>query len=294
MAPPAPAAALLSLKVRLADARPPVWRRLEVAGDLTVEDLVDVLLAAMGWHNLHRHRIIVLPDGDGATDGEPGPNDEWAVPVADLLGRVGDRIDFRYDLVARWDHEVETTAVEALPPDHPGATLRDGRGPCPVDVEPGKAPTGEPRRFRVAERDAAVRAAIHLPHGRRDIARREAEIMAWFVRWVGSGRALTMSGRLTKSAVTEILVARRWTDPGHTAGAHRPVGVPEALAYPVLVLDSRARALGLVEGQADRLVATVKGRELVDDADRLAEEIVRAYPRSVLWGSAPRGWSARR
>lgn len=302
MAPPARAATLLTLRVRLVGARPPVWRRLEVSGDLTVEDLVDVLLAGMGWRNLHRHEIHTLPRagagragaGDGAEGGSPVPVDEWAVPAARLLGTVGDRIRFRYDLVAGWEHEVETIAVGPLPRDHPGAAVRDGRGACPVDVEPGAGPTGVALRFRVAERDAAVRAAIHLPHGRREIARTEAGLMAWFVDWVGSGRALTRSGRLTRPAVAEVLAVRHWAAPGHTVGAHRSGAPPESLAYPVLVLDARARALGLVESRADRLVATARGRELAADELRLADEIVHAYPRSVLWGSAPRGWSARR
>lgn len=297
--PPDPGRTLLTLRVRLVGARPPVWRRLEVAGDLTVEDLVDVLEAAVGWRNLHRHEIVVLPSGArwarrGLPGGTPGPVDEWAVPVAALLGTVGDRIGFRYDLVERWEHDVETIAVGRLPGGHPGAALLDGRGACPVDVEPGSDVAGEPVRFRVADADAAVRAAAYLPHGRLDIARTEAEVMAWFVEWVGTGRALTRSGRLTRPAVAEVLAARRWTAPGHTAGAHRSGAPAEALAYPVLVLDARARALGLVESRADRLVATDRGRELAADRDRLAQAIVDAYPRSVLWGTAPRGWSARR
>ena len=318
-APPGTGATLLTLRVRLLGSRPAVWRRLEISGDLTVEDLVDVLKAAMGWRNLHRHRITVLPRADGrggrgrggggrggggaahAGDGDettrPGPVDEWATPVSALLGGVGDRIGFRYDLVARWDHEVRTLAVDPSPADHPGAALLDGRGACPVDLEPGATPADpapEPERFRVADRDTAVRAAVHLPHGRLEIARAEAELMAWFVDWVGTGRALTAAGRLTRNAVSDILAARDWAGPGHTVGAHRCAPTPEVLAYPVLVLDSRARSLGLVEHRLDRLVATTRGRELAADPPGLAAEIVRLFPRSVLWGTAPRGWSGRR
>lgn len=293
---PDPDTNLLTLQIRLIGASPPVWRRVEIAGDVTVEVFGEILQAAMGWRNLHRHEIVRLPAGrrrGGLPPGEQGPADEWAVPLTALLSQPGERVGYRYDLVARWEHEVEVVHVGPRPADHPRATLLDGRGSCPADVEPGTRGSREPAAFHVAGADSAVRRALDLPHGRGDIAVREAELMAWFVDWVGDGVGLTRSGRLMDEAVARILAARSWSGPGHTAAAHRTGTTTEDRAYPVLVLDSRARALGLVENRSGTLLATGRGRELAEDRGRLAVEITEAYPRSVLWGSAPRGWSAR-
>jgi hypothetical protein len=47
------------LKVTLAQVRPPVWRRIQVASDVTLARLHRVLQVAMGWENRHREKINV-------------------------------------------------------------------------------------------------------------------------------------------------------------------------------------------------------------------------------------------
>src|SRR6202034_4145249 len=43
------------IKVTLLGTRPPIWRRLLVPADLTLEQLHDVLQLAMGWEDWHLH-----------------------------------------------------------------------------------------------------------------------------------------------------------------------------------------------------------------------------------------------
>ena len=45
------------VRLDLHGARPPVWRRLELPGDLTLPRVHDVIQAAMGWSNSHLHRF---------------------------------------------------------------------------------------------------------------------------------------------------------------------------------------------------------------------------------------------
>ena len=43
------------LKVTLRRIRPPVWRRVKVRSDITLEDLHRVLQVVMGWTDNHMH-----------------------------------------------------------------------------------------------------------------------------------------------------------------------------------------------------------------------------------------------
>jgi hypothetical protein len=45
------------VRLDLQGAKPPVWRRLELPGDLTLARLHDVIQAVMGWTDSHLHRF---------------------------------------------------------------------------------------------------------------------------------------------------------------------------------------------------------------------------------------------
>lgn len=45
------------VRLDLHGAKPPIWRRLELPGDLTLPRVHDVIQSAMGWTNSHLHRF---------------------------------------------------------------------------------------------------------------------------------------------------------------------------------------------------------------------------------------------
>jgi len=62
-----PAAPTYQLKVTLAEVGPPVWRRIRVRGDLSLERLHAVVQRAMGWYDSHLHEWTV----EGRRYGQP-------------------------------------------------------------------------------------------------------------------------------------------------------------------------------------------------------------------------------
>lgn len=46
-----------TVKAILHGAKPPVWRRLELPGDLTLDMLHEVLQVAFAWHGYHLHQF---------------------------------------------------------------------------------------------------------------------------------------------------------------------------------------------------------------------------------------------
>lgn len=126
----------LQLKVTLCHTRPPVWRRLEVRGSMTLGRLHDVLQIALGWTDSHMHQFVA----DGVVYGVPDP--DWDMPVKSearvrldrVLREPKDAIVYEYDFGDGWEHLV--VLEQLLPLDrarhrHPRVT--GGRRACPPE-----------------------------------------------------------------------------------------------------------------------------------------------------------------
>lgn len=108
------ASRVYQLVVTLADSDPPVWRRLLVDAEASLDQLHEVLQAAFGWWNYHlyefevgrTHYGIPDPDGDG---GEP-PVDARRTRLADVAA-ARSLFTYTYDFGDNWRHVVEVEAV---------------------------------------------------------------------------------------------------------------------------------------------------------------------------------------
>ena len=134
--------ATLRLHVQLDGAFPPVWRRLEVACDLGLDDLHDVLQVAFGWDDAHLYRFTLGPEDDpGAAfactaDLAQGFDDDaslptWDVRVDELLAEPGERLHEQYDYGDNWwlTIEVEDVVVGRVPPGRARVIEGAGAGP---------------------------------------------------------------------------------------------------------------------------------------------------------------------
>jgi hypothetical protein len=122
------------IKVQLCGVtKPPVWRRLQVPADLSLDRLHEVIQTAMGWHNCHMH---VFSDGwseYGLPDRELGHQDERKVNLSQLLTKVGDKIGYNYDFGDDWLHDI---VLEKILPAGAGVTsavCTAGKGACPPE-----------------------------------------------------------------------------------------------------------------------------------------------------------------
>jgi len=107
------------LKVKLSEVRPPIWRRLRVAADLTLRDLHHVLQIALGWTDSHLHEFEIRGKRYGMPDpeedlGEPAL-DEVSYRLAELL-RKGGRAEYTYDFGDGWSHEIVVEDTVPLDP----------------------------------------------------------------------------------------------------------------------------------------------------------------------------------
>src|SRR5215211_3229694 len=126
---------IYTLKVELCDVRPPVWRRVEVAADVSLFDLHRILQAAMGWTDSHLHQFIHRGTYYGAPDHEFGmPTvSERRTRLSDLLVRPKDRLIYEYDLGDSWQHEVTLEKIGEPQPDFRYPRVIAGKRACPPE-----------------------------------------------------------------------------------------------------------------------------------------------------------------
>ncbi|MCU0586525.1 MAG: plasmid pRiA4b ORF-3 family protein [Syntrophobacteraceae bacterium] len=125
------------MKISLKGAKPPIWRRVLVPGELTLGQLHDVIQAAMGWDGGHLHMFKVW----GLEYGVPNP--DWEMDVEDEDRVTLDRLQFKeksrflylYDFGDDWAHDI---LVEKILPREDGKhypiCIKGSRACPPEDV----------------------------------------------------------------------------------------------------------------------------------------------------------------
>ncbi|MBP2369081.1 plasmid pRiA4b ORF-3 family protein [Pseudonocardia parietis] len=131
------------VRVDVTGTKPPLWRRLELASDMLLDELHDVLQAAFGWTDSHLHQFGSGTEYYGrdteyylcpfeVEEGETGIP-EGEVRIDEVLAGPGDTLFYLYDFGDGWQHTVRLETV--LPREGPGprAVCTAGRRPGPPE-----------------------------------------------------------------------------------------------------------------------------------------------------------------
>jgi len=133
------AATVHQLKVSLHDAKPPVWRRLEIPSAMTLDRVHAVLQIAFGWYDVHLHSFETVCGEFGVPDGEDWADegDESAVTLAQVAATEKAKVSYVYDLGDDWRHDI---VVERIVPAEAGVAYprcTGGKGTPPEDDSGG-------------------------------------------------------------------------------------------------------------------------------------------------------------
>jgi hypothetical protein len=107
---------LYQLKVTLRDVDPPIWRRIQVWEDTSLDQLHRILQIVMGWEDCHLHefrigrRLYSIPDADDDLY-ERKVIDERRQQLKHVLPRVGTLFQYLYDFGDSWDHDLLLEAI---------------------------------------------------------------------------------------------------------------------------------------------------------------------------------------
>jgi hypothetical protein len=103
---------IYQMKATLLGTDPPIWRRLLVPAELTLEQLHDVLQLAMGWEDCHMHEFRIGQQRFGKPDpmerafGGPRTASERTARLFNVLARAGAKAVYTYDFGDSWDHQI--------------------------------------------------------------------------------------------------------------------------------------------------------------------------------------------
>jgi hypothetical protein len=274
--------ATLRVRADLRDARPPIWRRLDIASDAHLDEVHRVLQTAFGWTDSHLHRFsiggspfdlssaVYLCPFD-VEEGDEGEGvDERLVRLDELVVEPGDRLFYVYDYGDGWDHVLRLESVRDRSPDEPRAVAIDGRRAGPPEDCGGmggyeellEAGAVDGAAFDLAAVNAALAHVGASPSlllggpGLDEFARR----LSWLLDRIGEdGITLTAAGYLPPAVVREAFDAwhleREWIGAGNR----------EDQTYPVMEVRQEAHDLRLVRRYKGRLLLTTLGRQLRGD-----------------------------
>jgi Plasmid pRiA4b ORF-3-like protein len=96
---PAP---VYQIKVSLRGAKPPIWRRLLVPGDITLNRLHQTILAVFGWHGGHLHVFDTVYGQFGRADRDLGHRSDGPVTLEQVAPAVKDKLRYTYDFGDDW------------------------------------------------------------------------------------------------------------------------------------------------------------------------------------------------
>jgi hypothetical protein len=131
------------VRVDLAGTKPPLWRRLELASDMTLDDVHEVIQTAFGWTDSHLHRFASGPAFHSpeteyylcefeVDEGEVGIPEE-DVRLDEVLVEPGEKLLYNYDFGDDWEHVIKLEAVEPRNDDAPRALCTGGKRPAPAE-----------------------------------------------------------------------------------------------------------------------------------------------------------------
>jgi hypothetical protein len=106
------------LKVTLDGIKPPIWRRIQVRGDVSLFKLHKIIQTAMGWEDYHLHQFMVGEDCYAV----PSPEDPWPMETKNekraklyqIAPAEKTRFIYEYDFGDSWYHEILVEKI--LPP----------------------------------------------------------------------------------------------------------------------------------------------------------------------------------
>ena len=131
------------IRVELDDVEPPIWRVLELASDLTLDRVHEILQTTMGWTDSHLHEFA---SGDSLTDrraehyrpqesidNDLDGVDESTVRLDEVMVEPGDRLFYGYDFGDDWAHTLLLEAVAPPEPEQVRARCLAGARACPPE-----------------------------------------------------------------------------------------------------------------------------------------------------------------
>ena len=103
--------AVYQLKVTLDGIRPPIWRRVQVRGDITLFKLHKILQVVMGWDDYHLHQFVIKGESYSVISREADMlgddfTDQKKVKLSKVIPEEKFKFTYEYDFGDGWGHTI--------------------------------------------------------------------------------------------------------------------------------------------------------------------------------------------
>lgn len=120
--------------VVLRGSKPPMWRRLEVPSDATLQQLHHAIQRAFGWHGYHLWVFETSLGEYGIADQELGHRGAASKKLRQTAPQGGDRLRYTYDFGDDWACDILVEAVTTAEPGIAYPRCPTGRRACPLET----------------------------------------------------------------------------------------------------------------------------------------------------------------
>lgn len=127
---------IYQLKVTLKGSKPPIWRRLLVDGNVSLDGLHTILQIAMEWSDTHLHHFYVNKTYFGIPDPEFADDllkDERGVLLRKVARKEKFKFSYQYDMGDFWEHDIVVEKITPALAKTPYATCIKGKLACPPE-----------------------------------------------------------------------------------------------------------------------------------------------------------------
>ena len=121
------------LRIDLKGAKPPIWRRVEIPGDLTLAALHDVIQTVFEWEGYHLHVFETAYGDFGDGDVDLGHGLDGEVTIEQVLTGPGAKLTYVYDYGDYWEHVVRVERTYQGDPEVPYPRCIGGRRAAPPE-----------------------------------------------------------------------------------------------------------------------------------------------------------------
>ncbi len=126
---------IYQVKVTLKNIKPPIWRRLLVASNITLEDLNDIIQTVMGWDGYHLHQFKIGNRYYGESNSEFADDleDESKVKLSKAASKEKAKFVYEYDFGDSWEHEILIEKILSMEPEKHYPVCIAGKRACPPE-----------------------------------------------------------------------------------------------------------------------------------------------------------------
>jgi hypothetical protein len=133
-------APVYQIKITLKRSKPPIWRRVLISSDTTLDELHHIIQAAMGWYGGHLHAFNI----NGREYSTPRPYDHDHLAELGMQNAAGKRLlsfvsgegfkfTYEYDFGDDWQHQILIEKILLPDPKQTLPVCIKGKRACPLE-----------------------------------------------------------------------------------------------------------------------------------------------------------------